>query len=115
MTAPRTQADRVLHALQRAGDHGITQAEFTRYPTFDGHAPISRVAVRVEELRAAGYLIESGERRSKFVVYRLRVPVPAPVDITVDPVPDAAGGRLFDIEPDFDAVCPPRRPWDEAA
>jgi hypothetical protein len=43
-----------------------------RYPTFDGKAPISRLAARIEELRDEGYAIGSGERRQRCVVYRLR-------------------------------------------
>lgn len=66
-----TQADRVLAALTRAGSHGITQTDFIRYPTLDGGPPITRLAARIEELRDSGFVITSGERRDRCVIYRI--------------------------------------------
>lgn len=66
-----TQTDRVLAALYLHADRGITQVDFLRFPTIDGGPPITRVAARIEELRDQGFLIVSGERRERCVVYRL--------------------------------------------
>lgn len=66
-----TQAERVFDALYLADRRGITQIDFLRFPTIDGGPPITRVAARIEELRDRGYVITSGERRDRCVVYRL--------------------------------------------
>ena len=66
-----TQRDRVLRVLRTVGQRGVTQADFIRWPTPDGGPPITRLAARIEELRAAGYFIASGSWRDKCVVYSL--------------------------------------------
>ena len=48
-----TQTERVLAALEHAGQGGLTQVDFLRFPTFDGGPPITRLAARIEELRDA--------------------------------------------------------------
>lgn len=67
-----TQTDRVLAALHKLPEHGITQVDFLRFPTVDGGPPITRLAARIEELRSEGFNIESCERRDKCTVYRIR-------------------------------------------
>ncbi len=89
------QAERVLEALRHVGGKGLTQVDYLRYPTIDGGPPITRVAARIEELRGLGYCIESGERRDKCVVYRLRPEKPAEPPIVEDEQLDA----LFVLPP----------------
>jgi hypothetical protein len=70
MTKP-TQATRVLAALARAGDHGITQGEWLVPGGADGVGRITRVAARIEELRSEGIAILVDGKREGFAVYRL--------------------------------------------
>lgn len=80
-----TQRDRVCRALQHAGPRGITQVDFLRTPTVDGGPPITRVAARVEELRAGGLRVENQGRRQSCVVYVLRPPVVSDEPARVQP------------------------------
>lgn len=65
-----TQRERVLRALRARGQHGITQLDFDG-PTIDGLPPARRLASRIDELRAAGYRIDSSGRRHRMAVYVL--------------------------------------------
>lgn len=67
-----TQTDRVLAALHAHPNRGINSVDFIRFPTIDGGPPITRLAARIEELRNQGFNIESGERRERCTVYRIR-------------------------------------------
>lgn len=71
---PLTQCERVLRALRAAGRRGISQLDFDA-PS-DGRPPIRRLASRIADLRAAGYRIESNQRRHKMAVYLLLVGSP---------------------------------------
>jgi hypothetical protein len=66
-----TQATRVLAALGRAGDRGVTQGDWLVPGGADGAGRITRVAARVEELRSEGLAIAKVGRRDGFAVYRL--------------------------------------------
>jgi hypothetical protein len=73
----RTQRERVLDALRRAGDHGITAVDFLLPDVVDGGPPIVRLPARVDELRHAGYVIVGAGRRAKCQVYVLNEPARA--------------------------------------
>ena len=100
-----TQCDRVLAALYRHPDRGISQVDFLRYPTIDGGPPITRLAARVNELRDQGHLIVDAGIREKCKVYCLARelveaasdPVPGRDKRVVEPVPPPAApdGQLF--------------------
>ena len=96
------QRNRVLAALTRAGDKGLTRVDFALPDVIDGGEPIINIPARILELRNEGFRIVSGERRNRCVVYRL--------DLTSE-------GQLFAVEPPgFDELCPPRNAiHDEAA
>lgn len=66
-----TQCDRVLAALYLAGARGITCIEFDAPNVCDGGEPIKRLAARVNELREAGFEIETAGTRNKCAVYRI--------------------------------------------
>lgn len=69
-----TQTERILSALRTAGPRGITQSMFTPPEggtVIDGGGRITRVAARVLELRAEGYVIVKGARRDGFDTYVL--------------------------------------------
>lgn len=90
-----SQADRILAALARAGTHGITRVDFTRYPTLDGGPPILNLPARILELKQAGFNIVDDGRRDKCTVYVL--------DLT-------STGQLFALDPPtFDQLCPTRK------
>jgi hypothetical protein len=92
-----TQRDRVLHALQAAGERGVTQVDFMLPGVIDGGAPITRVAARIDELRRAGHQIVNAEWRQKCIVYRLEQPAAATAS---EPAQDASGAlSLFTSEP----------------
>jgi hypothetical protein len=106
MTAPLTQRQRVLRALQHVRGTGLTQVDFDLPGVIDGGAPIKRVAARIEELRRDGYRIDVlPARRNRCVVYVLRTAhVHRPIE-PADPQPDNA--HLFGAGPrlaifDFD-------------
>lgn len=65
-----TQAQRVLLALRRAGDRGITAHDFYATPVDNGPR-ISRVAARVLDLRAQGHVIVPAGERDGHRVYVL--------------------------------------------
>jgi hypothetical protein len=82
----------VLLALERHR-RGITQVDFDS-PTIDGREPIRRVASRIDELRAAGYRIDSRGRRHRMAVYVLLgepgVAAPASSEVDAAAAPSAA-------------------------
>ena len=70
-----TQTQRVLKALEAAGPHGLTQADFDN-PT-DGQPPIRRLAARIFDLKHSGLIPEGYEvyevrDKNKFQRYMLR-------------------------------------------
>jgi len=70
-----TQTQRVLKALETAGPHGVTQADFDN-PT-DGQPPIRRLAARIFDLKHSGLIPEGFEvyevrDKNKFQRYMLR-------------------------------------------
>ena len=69
----RTQTTRVLAALRRAGADGISVVDFLP-PTIDGGLPVTRLAARVADLRAAGHEIATRRSRSGVAVYVLELP-----------------------------------------
>ena len=84
------QTDRVLKGLRAAGPRGITQADFSGlHGTPDGGPPITRVAARIAELRAAGLAISADTKRDSCSVYVL---VHEPIRLTDQRPPD---DRLF--------------------
>jgi hypothetical protein len=94
-TLPRTQKARVLDALRRVGSHGLTAIDFSPPHVIDGGAPITRVAARIEELRAGGHKISSRGRRSKCVVYVLEDALRE----SLPPVPEPAQPPMFQTRP----------------
>lgn len=78
-----TQCDRVLAALTRVGDHGVTQVDFIRFPTIDGGPPILRIAARVKDLRDAGFEIITKGERDGCAIYKL---APKPETLFETPV-----------------------------
>ena len=87
------QQARVLRALELAGEHGVTAADFSGVKgTPDGGPPIMRFAARVMELRQAGHTIVQADvpRRDKCKVMVLRAEVRPLVAAVPDPEP-----RLF--------------------
>lgn len=82
-----TQTRRVLRALERNPERGVTAVDFQLPDVIDGGKPITRLAARVQDLQDAGYRITAGERRQKCVVYRL-VPAGAASEL------DKPGGPL---------------------
>lgn len=73
-----TQQKRVLTALAKAGENGLTNIDFQAGSVIDGGPPIIRAATRIKELKEAGYNIvnatraENRKRRKKSDVYVLR-------------------------------------------
>lgn len=65
-----TQVHRVARALRFAGARGITQADFDP-PALDGLPPIRRLASRINDLRDAGWKIDSRGRRLGMARYVL--------------------------------------------
>lgn len=106
-----TQTARVLAALTRAGDDGISAVDFAAPNVCDGGKPIMRVAARVKDLRDEGFRIETDGERNGCAVYKLRAPTSdakgAPPLEQADsaPVPSPEGVRsasapadqLFDV------------------
>lgn len=67
-----SQRDRVLKALERAGEHGITQVDFLAPGVIDGGDPITRLAARVHELiNQDGHSIVKDGQRNACDVYKL--------------------------------------------
>lgn len=66
-----TQTERVLRALQQAGDRGVTQVDFALPDVVDGLPPITRVAARVKDLREQGHMIVAAGTRQSCRVYTL--------------------------------------------
>ena len=100
-----TKREHVLQLLREAGPRGVTTAEFLKAGCG------SRFGARIQELRDAGYVIDSKRVRSSSHVYTLRrcpeSRAPAPPDVgAVEPL------QLFEASPPApaNALC-----WDEAA
>lgn len=97
-----TQKDRVLLHLMRAGSTGITQGDWLAFGGADGQGRITRLAARVEELRAIGMDIRTEGSRNGFSVYKL---VPRAVEAASEPMPPQAPvGQLFELG--FDEAVP---------
>ena len=64
-----TQTERVLRAVLRNPRAGITQIDFDLPDVCDGGPPITRVAARINDLKALGHKIEGGGRRHSCKVY----------------------------------------------
>ncbi len=84
MSRGPTQRARVLRQLINAEKHGITARDFLLPDVCDGGRPITRLASRIDEIRAEiraeGRSIDASGRRHGFVIYRLieAAPRPAP-------------------------------------
>ncbi len=65
-----SQRHRVARALRLAGSRGLTQVDFDA-PALDGHPPIRRLASRINDLRATGWVIDSSGRRLGMARYVL--------------------------------------------
>ena len=89
-----TQATRVLAALARAGDRGVTQGDWLVPGGVDGVGRITRVAARIEELRSDGIAIIADGKREGFAVYR--VVLEASTEPSRERI-DTEGGQLFDL------------------
>lgn len=68
---PPTQQARVLRALRESGNRGTEQSEWLAPNVRDRRGPITRLASRIADLRAAGYTIRTAGRRHGFRVYVL--------------------------------------------
>lgn len=92
---PRTQTDRVLASLRKAGPLGVTAADWMGPRTPDGGPPILRLAARIGELRGRGIPVVNAGVRDKCAVYVL--PRPAGPDGPTD-------GETITIEQQIDAL-----------
>lgn len=92
-----TQTERVLRALQQAGDRGVTQVDFALPDVVDGGPPITRVAARVKDLRVQGHVIVGAGTRQSCRVYEL---VPQTDLQAADTAPDADAGLFAPAEPE---------------
>lgn len=92
-----TQATRVLAALSRAGDRGLTQGDWLNPGGADGAGRITRVAARVEELRADGLPIVKDGKREGFAVYRLVSTDRKETPCAASDASDDGGGGLFPL------------------
>lgn len=97
---PRTQRDRVLVALKRAGRRGLTQIDFHAPHVVDGGTPITRLAPRIRELREQGYTIVS-RRDNGLARYVLIQPTRHEIRVDVD----TASAQL-------EIPAPPASPFD---
>jgi hypothetical protein len=111
-----TQRDRVLAALRRAGPQGVGQVDIVT-GRIDGRAAILRGPSRINELRAAGFAIETKRESDGTARYVLRgepdseapgTPPPAPA-----PVSPPAGEPLVLL--DLPAERRPASHYDERA
>lgn len=90
MSAP-SQRVRVLNALERAGQRGITAVSFLAPDVIDGGLPVLRVGARIDDLRRAGHAIGTTMEQvggARLAVYRL---APARHAEPVTPEPQPAG------------------------
>ena len=90
------QRQRVLASLEAAGPRGITQGDWLSGLGVDGRGSITRLAARINDLRARGYKIEVGGERNGFAVYKLQ----PKLELLPEPEPDE---RLF-APPPIDAI-----------
>jgi len=89
-----TQTERVLAALERAGEHGLTQVDFLPPDVIDGEKPITRLAARVKDLRDSGHrVVVAGERQSCAVYVLARNVVAIPT--RPEPTPEVYAETLF--------------------
>ena len=121
---PPTQQERVLAALEAAGPAGICQADFLFPSVIDGHAPIQRVAPRIEELRGIGHRIDTlrdPNGCARYVLTQLAVPhIPggkeAPDGASPPSVPLPCAEQAAAGEPVlFDPAAYARPGWMDAA
>jgi hypothetical protein len=70
MRRPRTQNDRVLVALERAGRRGVRTTDFLGPQVVDGGTPILRLPSRINDLRDAGHRIRTlrGGKVARYVL-----------------------------------------------
>jgi len=66
-----TQTERVIRALERAGDRGICAVDFLLPDVIDDGKPITRLAARVLDARGLGYDIVTDGERHGCAVYKL--------------------------------------------
>ena len=111
-TALGPQPLRVYRALQRAGEHGITSADFAGDTAIDGGPRILRVPRVIADLRDSGAVIPepsklAEHRRDQCVVFRFvpdvlaalrESPEPSMYERVPDPIPGVA--ITFDIRSD---------------
>jgi len=83
----KTQNERVAALLRQAGRRGLQQIDVDGL-VLDGGPPIRRLASRITDLRARGWVIDSSARRSKMAVYRLVAEPAAPAQIPARHRPD---------------------------
>lgn len=88
-----TQTERVLRALQAAGDRGVTQVDFSLPDVVDGGPPITRVAARIKDLREHGHMIVGAGIRQSCRVYQLVAQ--AELAAAADAAYEAAAEGLF--------------------
>ena len=94
MSAP-TQRQRVGDALRKHRRRGVSQLDFDGYPTIDGLPPIRRLASRIDELRQAGWRIDSGTRRNRMSVY-ISLGEPEPIAEAEPAAAPQEGAQLFE-------------------
>lgn len=78
-----TQKERVLASLKAAGSSGVTQADWSGAyrSTPDGGGPITRLAARINDLKADGHLIVCDGKRDQCAVYVLQPAAVAPAEV----------------------------------
>lgn len=91
-----TQKQRVLRALEDAGDRGLDRTAFLAPDVIDDGPPILQFAGRIAELRADGHRIEVRGRTHRCARYVLAAD-PAPAVVAPDEPADAVS--LFDAGP----------------
>lgn len=84
------QNDRVLRALTKAGERGITRVDFQAPDVIDGGKPILNFPARIQDLEEDGYTITAGERRNRCTVYRLVGAASETSNTRPGPLPPAA-------------------------
>lgn len=102
-----TQTERVVRAIRRAGERGITQVDFLLPHVIDGGRPITRLAARVKDARDAGEQIVVDGERDSCAVYKIAEGVSSASagPVAVPSPADGGSGQLFDTSAqEFDAM-----------
>lgn len=97
-----SQKDRVLAALSKAGERGITRVDFQLPYVIDGGDPILNFPARIKELKLDGWDVQEGGWRNKCKVARL-----TNLDRDLDSTPSLAGRGAVGADPGED---PPSSP-----